>query len=174
MFLKFGSPMTYKKPIYLCLVSLLVLAHDFSFAQPSNERNKELLAIWIKHIDNHDTVALAKLYADSALIESPNWDGTKRGPSAIREIFSRYFSTSPDLTHRITNIFMSENTIIIEYTFSGTMLDPEKGSPAYMRGKKYALKACSRMNIQQGKIAAQSFYFDQVAFLRQVGFFEHQ
>ena len=162
-----------KKLIWLAVITILITGNE-SYAQKENNSNKKLAETWFKNLADHDTVALANMYADSAFIESPNWDGTKKGPSAIREIYSRYFTTSPDLTHKITNVFFNDNVIVVEYSFSGTMIDPEKNSPKYMRGKKYTLKACSRMNIQNGKITAQSTYFDQVAFLRQVGFFEHQ
>jgi steroid delta-isomerase-like uncharacterized protein len=155
------------------MIAILLIGH-LSYAQKENNNNKKLVELWFKHIADYDTVALANMYSDTAFIESPNWEGTKRGPSAIREIYSRYFTTSPDLLHKLINVFTNDNTVVIEYTFSGTMVDPEKGSPAYMRGKKYTLKACSRMNIQNGKITGQSYYFDQVAFLRQVGFFDQK
>jgi len=45
-------------------------------------------------------------------------------------------------------------------------------TPDYMRGKKYSLQNCTRMSIMNGKITWQVSYFDQVAFLKQVGFFE--
>ena len=163
-----------KKMACLMMMCAGLLITNVSDAQRENYENNRLVERWFEHIADHDTLGLAMMYADTAIIESPNWEGTKKGPAAIREIYSRYFTTSPDLTHRQVNIFTNDKTIVIEYIFSGTMVDPEKGSPAYMRGKKYTLKACSRMNIENGKIAAQSYYFDQVAFLRQVGFFDQK
>gem|GEM_PF-6925352 len=38
-----------------------------------------------------------------------------------------------------------------------------------MIGKKYTLKNCTRIDIKKGKIAHEMTYFDQLAFLRQVG-----
>ncbi|HLX91524.1 MAG TPA: nuclear transport factor 2 family protein, partial [Puia sp.] len=137
-----------------------------------NAGNQMLAARWFECVAARDTVALASFYADTARIESPNWESEKRGPAAIHEMYSRYFTSSPDLVHHATSIFTNEHAIVVEYTFAGTMANPEKSAPAYMKGKKYVLKACSRMDVWNGKITAQSFYFDQAAFLRQVGFFE--
>ena len=157
------------------LVALIILSTGkLCVAQKENKENIKLVETWIKNLTNHDTVALANMYADSAVIESPNWKESKKGPSAIREIYSRYFTTSPDLTHKITNIFTTNNTIVIEYTFSGTMVNLEKNSPEYMRGKKYTLNSCTRMNIKNGKVTGQASYFDQVSFLQQVGFFDQK
>ena len=72
------------------------------------------------------------------------------GVAQIHEIYGRYFTTSPDPIHLMTNRFINKNAIVTEYTVAGTMVDPEKNSPDYMRGKKSKLKACSRMNMQQG------------------------
>src|ERR1700729_14780 len=109
-------------------IAILLICHG-SYAQKEINNNKKLVERWFKYIGAHDTVALASMYADTAFIESPNWEGTKRGPAAIREIYSRYFRTSPDLIHTLTSVFTADNSIVIEYTFSGTMEDPEKGSP---------------------------------------------
>jgi steroid delta-isomerase-like uncharacterized protein len=158
------------------VASLLILLATIglSYGQKENSGNLKLAQAWIKNLSVADTVALANMYADTARIESPNWTSSKTGGAAIREIYCRYFTTSPDLTHSVSSIFTNDNTIVIEYISSGTMVNLEKDSPEYMRGKKYTLKNCTRMNVTDGRITGQASYFDQVAFLRQVGFFDQK
>jgi hypothetical protein len=152
MFLKFEPLMKKKQLIHLCLTMVVLQVNTFGFAQKTNENNKLLANLWFQHLSDQNTVALANMYVNSAVIESPNWDGTKGDPAAIREIYGRYFTTSPDSIHLMTNLFIKKNAIVIEYTFAGRMVNPEKNSPDYMHGNKSTLKACSRMNIQQVKL----------------------
>jgi hypothetical protein len=41
-----------------------------------------------------------------------------------------------------------------------------------MRGKKYTLQGCAVFVLKDNKIVKETDYFDQVAFLRQAGFFD--
>jgi len=52
------------------------------------------------------------------------------------------------------------------------MAKPENGEPDYMEGKKYMLQCCAIFVIKNNKIIKETNYFDQVAYLRQVGFFD--
>ena len=55
---------------------------------------------------------------------------------------------------------------------AGTMAKPENGEPAYMEGKKYTLQCCAIFVMKNNKIVKETNYFDQVAYLKQVGFFD--
>lgn len=143
-----------------------------SKSQTVNARS--LATEWLRTLNKHDTIALTAFYSDSVKLESPNWEGIKTGHAAVKEIYSRYFTSTPDMQHEIMNIISTDSAVVIEYTFSGTLLNPEHDTPGYMRGKKYKLAACSVMNVRKGKITRQQTYFDQVSFLRQVGFFDQK
>lgn len=135
---------------------------------------KSLATEWINILNKHDTIALAAMYSDSVALESPNWEGVRTGRAVVKETYSRYFASTPDMQEEINDIIGTDSSIVIEYTFAGTLLNPEKNTPEYMRGKKYKLSACTVMNIRKGKITSQQTYFDQVSFLRQVGFFDQK
>ena len=124
-------------------------------------------------LNSHDIKMLAGQYADSAQVFSPNWEGAKIGPGGIMAAYTRYYKSTPDLTYTITNTIKAGNMVIVEYSWSGTMAKPEAGEPAYMEGKKYTLKSCAIFVIKNNQIVKETNYFDQVAFLRQVGFFDH-
>ena len=134
--------------------------------------NRHLAEAWMRDLNLHDTLALAALYADSAELISPNWQGIKVGPAAVRETYSRYFTGTPDLQHQLTHLIVTDSALVIEYISGGSFTNPENGTPDYMKGKKYSLQNCTRMDIRNEKILRQVNYFDQVAFLRQVGFFD--
>ncbi|MEO7529763.1 MAG: nuclear transport factor 2 family protein [Sediminibacterium sp.] len=125
-------------------------------------------------MNKHDVVAIARFYADSALIQSPNLEATEFGPKGAKNIYERYFTTSPDMAYTITRILPGDSSVTIEYTFAGTMQHLESTAPTYMLNKYYSIKSCTVLEIRNGKIVADISYFDQVAFLRQVGFFDKQ
>lgn len=132
----------------------------------------ELVNKKFEAMNRHDTNAIAALYADSALIQSPNFDKTEIGLKGAKAVYHRYFITSPDMVYTISRILPGDSSITVEYTFSGTMKHLENGGPDYMLNKYYSLKCCTVLEIRNGKIVADISYFDQVAFLRQVGFFD--
>ncbi len=138
----------------------------------SKQAVANLVTARFEQMNRHDTNAVAALFADTAKISSPNWEGVKTGPAGAREVYRRYFTSSPDIRYTITRITVSDSAAVVEYTCTATLSQPENGTPDYMRGKKYTLLQCTRMNIHDGKITSEATYFDQVSFLRQVGFFE--
>jgi len=120
----------------------------------------------------HDVKAIAAGYSDSAKVYSPNWEGAKTGQAGVTEVYSRYFSSTPDLTYKVTNVINAGDNVIVEYTSGGTLSNPEGATPAYMKDKKYMINYCAIFTIKNNKIIKETDYFDQVAFLRQVGFFD--
>ncbi len=138
----------------------------------SNDHFEKIIDHHFAALNKHDLDQLTLDYSAEAPILSVSWDGAKNGPPQIRSAYARYFHTSPDLKYTITKITYGDNSATIEYESTGTMLSPEKGTPAYMNGKKYTLKNCTVMQFKDNKIVYESTYFDQVAFLRQVGFFD--
>ena len=123
-------------------------------------------------MNNHDVEKMSALYMDSASIISTGIDEIEKGPTGIKNIYSRYFKSSPDLYYEITGIIYNDTAAAVQYTSKGTMTTLEESVPAYMRGKKYELKNCTIFTIIHGKIAKEITYFDQVSFLKQAGFFE--
>ena len=154
----------------LCLLCFFFV----SCLRDHESANLQLAKSWLDALNRHDTVQLAGMYTADAEFESPNWEGKKTGPAAIRTIYYRYFSSTPDLSQQITHIAANDTCLLIEYLSQGTLLNPENNTPDYMRGKKYRLENCTRMTIRNGKITRQKTYFDQVSFLKQVGFFDER
>jgi steroid delta-isomerase-like uncharacterized protein len=158
----------------MLMASIIIVFISLFFPACRTITENSLANQWIDALNHHDTNAIAKMYDDSATIESPNWEGVKTGPDEIRTIYRRYFSSTPDLTQKITHVLTSDSCVVIEYDSWGTLQNPEKLTPDYMRGKKYLLHNCTRMSLNKGKIMRQQTFFDQVSFLRQMGFFEER
>jgi len=159
--------------ITMVTASLLVCAAmACSDSRISNQR--KIGQDWIYALNKHDTTNLGKLYDDSVTIESPNWEGKKKGIAEVKSIYARYFTSTPDLHQEIILLTATDSALVLEYISHGTLENLEKNIPDYMKGKTYTLQNCTRMIIKKGKIVDQKTYFDQVAFLRQVGFFDQR
>ncbi len=154
---------------YGCLI-LLFSASKSGFGQSS----KKLIDDHFKALKQHDVNAIASGYSDSAKVYSPNWEGAKTGSSGLTEVYTRYFSSTPDLSYQVKNIIYAGDNVVVEYTSAGTLSNPEGNTPAYMKDKKYSLNYCVVFTIKNNKITKETDYFDQVAFLRQVGFFDQK
>jgi steroid delta-isomerase-like uncharacterized protein len=150
---------------------LLVLVVIVSTA---GAQSSKLIVDHFKAMAEHDVHAIAAGYDDSAKIYSPNWPGAKTGPAGATDAFSRYFASTPDLTYHVRHAFSAGENVVVEYTFEGTLSNPEGETPEYMAGKKYTLNGCVVFTIKNDKIIKESNYFDQAAFLRQVGFFDQR
>ncbi|HEY2581620.1 MAG TPA: nuclear transport factor 2 family protein [Mucilaginibacter sp.] len=152
----------------ICLILLCTVSKS-AIAQSS-----KLIDDHFKALKAHDVKSIANGYADDAQVFSPNWEGAKTGPAGVTEVYSRYFSSTPDLTCQVNNIIYAGDNVVVEYTSAGTLSNPEAQTPDYMKGKKYSLSYCAIFTIKNNKIIKETDYFDQVAFLRQVGFFDQK
>lgn len=123
-------------------------------------------------LNRHDLAALAAHYAAAATVRSPSWEGNHVGGAAVHAAYARYFASSPDLHYVVTRVVVAPTATTVEYTSTGTMAKPETGEPSYLTGQAYTLRNCTIFSFANGQITDESTYFDQVAFLRQVRFFD--
>jgi len=158
-----------KPAITFYLLVLLTTIGNCAFSQSS-----KLIDDHFKALANHDVKAIAAGYDDSAKVFSPNWEGAKTGPAGVTEVYMRYFASTPDLSYKVMDVINAGQDIVVEYTSGGTLSNPEGSTPAYMKDKKYTLNYCAVFTVKNGKIIKETDYFDQVAFLRQVGFFDQK
>jgi len=155
------------KPLTISAV-LLVLTCSTAWAYGQTPR---VIDEHFKALISHDVKSIAAGYAGDAQVFSPNWEGAKTGNAGITEVYTRYFSSTQDLTYKVLNTINAGDNVVVEYTSGGTLSNPESGTPDYMKGKKYSLVYCAVFTLKNGKIIRESDYFDQLAFLTQVGFF---
>jgi len=173
--------MRQQKRLLFLVLAILILFYAIMTAYKENKRSHitnqpivDLVKQRFAAMNRHDTDAIAKLYADGAVIQSPNAEKDVLGPAGIRSVYRRYFLTSPDMKYSITRIIPADSSATVEFTFTGTMQHMEDAGAKYMLGKRYTLKSCVILEVHDQKFVRDVSYFDQVAFLRQVGFFEQK
>lgn len=123
-------------------------------------------------MNRHDLPAMENLYDASSIGYSVGWPDTAVGVKAIIEKYKRYFISTPDLYYQIIHTYTTTAGIVVEYTSGGTLTKNETGVPAEWLGKKYTLRNCTIFQVKNDKIIMESSYFDQVSFLKQMGYFK--
>jgi steroid delta-isomerase-like uncharacterized protein len=127
-----------------------------------------------RFLNSHNIDSIASQYTSDATLFSVNFDTVYIGGTGIKSAYTRYFKGTPDLHYTITHIFSNDTSVTVEYESTGTMQNLEPSVPDFMRGKKYTLKNCTVFTIKDGKIIRDASYFDQVSFLRQMGYFDQK
>ncbi len=159
---------------YLILVSFFLFI-TATLSSCSNSNSKQLIQHHFNSLIKHDIKQVTADYDPKVQVTSSGWEGIHNGISEVGTTWKRYFRSTPDLRFDIGNVYFSSDSIaVVEYTQSGTLSTPEPGEPAYMIGKKYLLNTCTIFTFRNNKIVTESTYFDQLSFLRQIGFFDHR
>lgn len=166
------------KPIHI-LAIVLVASCSSKNSGDAAKLPAALETIVLKKMESmnaHDLDAIGKFYADSAKIQSLGFELTEIGPEGVKGVYNRYFASTPDLKFEVTRMIVTGESVVVEYNSSGTMQQSplEAAVPEYMIGKKYTLRNATRMDFKDGKIVSEMTYFDQLSFLRQMGFFDQK
>ncbi|MEM8600835.1 MAG: nuclear transport factor 2 family protein [Bacteroidota bacterium] len=136
---------------------------------PTNTDAMSVVAAMFEAFNRHDLDALAALYAEDAVIESPDFEEPRRGPAGIRETYAPYFEASPDIQDDVTRMFGSGNLVAVEFVSHGTMTNLGPDDPEVMQDKAFAMNIAAVLEVRDGKIVRDVTYFDQLALLHQLG-----
>lgn len=147
------------------LLSLLVTA--------CGNNNKKIIEHHFNALNRHNIKMLIEDYDPQVRVTSSGWDGIHIGTREMMFDYGRYFHETPDLKYDIENVYFSGDSIVtVEYTTSGTVTNVDKSTPLSIVGKKYVLNNCTIFTIRDGRVVKENTYFDQFAFLKQLGLFD--
>jgi steroid delta-isomerase-like uncharacterized protein len=118
----------------------------------------------------HD--AEARMATETADIESVLPGGiTLRGREQVVTFLSSFWDALPDARLTLENELAAGDTVVTEGiltgTHSGAFRVPDGEIPA--SGNLVTLRYASVKRIRDGQVASEHLYFDQLAFLRQLG-----
>lgn len=124
---------------------------------------------YLQAIDTHDHDAVRDAYTDNVQILAPGTELQGRDAAAAWiEVFLRAF---PDLNHEILATVQSGDAVAAEARFTATHTGPLASPSGDLppTGKPVALDYVDITRFADGRIASEHIYFDQVAFLSQLG-----
>src|SRR5580765_9042536 len=120
---------------FLRMVFYMLLFMPCIYFNAHSQTISDIITQRFQFLNHHDLQQLGSLYADSAVLESPNFNETKKGPAAVKEVYERYFTTSPDLSYKVTRILVGDTFAVVTFTSTGTMEHLESSVPEYMKNK---------------------------------------
>jgi ketosteroid isomerase-like protein len=116
-----------------------------------------------------DAGAIGALFAETGSLEEPA--GSFEGREAIVEYWERFFTAFPDLDVRDEVKADAVDVAVNEWSASGTntgaLQTPEGTLSA--TGNRMTMRGCDVIAVRGGLIQSHRVYYDQLAFLTQLG-----
>jgi steroid delta-isomerase-like uncharacterized protein len=130
---------------------------------------RQVTAENVAAVNAQDAERLRATYADDVAAEAP--DARLEGADAIVEYVMTWARAFPDMQQTVTNELVAGDWVITEFqvtgTHTGTLASPDGDIPPTNRtatGRGVQLQ-----RVENGKIAEEHVYFDQLEILAQLG-----
>jgi steroid delta-isomerase-like uncharacterized protein len=114
--------------------------------------------------------AVAALADDFEQTDVPS-RSTVRGPDGFRQLNLFFAEAFPDGRVEITNVFGTEDQVVIEFTGRGTNTGPLHMPTGDIppTGRKADLQFCNILRVRNGKVTSSHLYYDVMTMLQQLG-----
>jgi steroid delta-isomerase-like uncharacterized protein len=124
----------------------------------------------VEAFNAHDQERMRSLYAGNATFEAPG-DVRLEGPEAISGYAMTWLNAFSDAQLVVHNEVVAGDWAVHEFTFEGThdntLVGPSGEIPATHR--RLVGRGMEAFKVQEGKIAEDHLYFDQVQVMTQLG-----
>jgi steroid delta-isomerase-like uncharacterized protein len=118
-------------------------------------------------ISAHDLEAIARVQHPE-IVDDFVAIGRFRGVDAVRAFFTELFGAFPDFAIEIVHMVTDPEHAVVQWqatgTFTGTTFQG-----IHATGRAVDLRGCDVMHIVDGRIKANTIYYDGLGFARQVG-----
>ena len=122
--------------------------------------------------NTHDAGATAAYFAANAELRDVGVAGPVVGPEQIAAVYARHFAAMPDAHVRIDRLVAEGDTVVVEWTNTGTHRGRFMGIPA--TGKPVSFKGVSIIRYRDSMAIADTRVWDLAGLLRQIGLLPHQ
>lgn len=140
----------------------------------SLEENIRAIGQSMEAYNKRDFKGFAKPFAETATYYSPNLSEPLKGPEEIRQHFAEHPPIFPDTHVKIERSFGQDDLVCAELIWTATHKGPlpgPDGQPIPATNKSVRLPMVAVYQFKEGQILAAHEYWDQVAFMTQLGLF---
>ncbi len=119
----------------------------------------------------HSLDAVMDCYTDDALLVTPD-AGEVRGRANAADYWRPFLEAFPDVRYEPLRSFEDGNTAIDEGWITGTHLGPMRlpdGRTIDPTGRQVKVRTLDLATVDDGKIKEHHMYFDQFAYMKQLG-----
>ncbi|MCW2876848.1 MAG: hypothetical protein JWQ95_948 [Sphaerisporangium sp.] len=120
--------------------------------------------------DNHDLEGITGCYGARGVSVSPG--GVAEGGDEIASYHAAFLEAFPDAMMTPSAEVVCGDTCVMEFTVTGTHNGPfliPGGEVVEATGRPIAIRGCSILTVEDGRIATHRFYFDQLELVAQLG-----
>lgn len=94
--------------------------------------------------------------------------GVYRGPEGVRSVFTELFAAVPDFAFTVQRVLADDRVAVVEWRASGTF-DGGPFNGIEPTGSYLQLRGADWVEVEEGKIARNTGYYDGAAFARGIG-----
>jgi steroid delta-isomerase-like uncharacterized protein len=123
----------------------------------------------LEAVDTHNLDPIPSLYGPTAQIEAPG--AQLRGADQIRAWYGVFVRAFPDIKHEVRALVQEADTCVLQARATGTHTGP-LASPAGdipPTGQSFVLDYVNVARFAEGRIASETYYWDNQSFLSQLG-----
>lgn len=132
----------------------------------------DLLKQAFSTMDAQEADRLGEVISDSVRFEFKPMGLTFNSLAEVRGLADGFYTAFPDLKHTITQVFDNGEWVAAQYYWTGThtgILNTPDGQQIEPTNNKVRIEGCTVGRVQNGKIVEWSGYFDNMAFMAQLG-----
>jgi len=133
------------------------------------ENKANILEQCLTAVDSHNLDAIRDLYTATAQINAPGAE--LRGADQILAWYGVFVRAFPDIKHEVRGSVQETDSCVLQARVTGTHTGP-LASPAGdvpPTGKSFALDYVNVARFADGRIASETYYWDNQSFLSQLG-----
>ena len=114
--------------------------------------------------------SMAAFAADAESMDVPS-GATLHGPDGYKRLMLFLVESFPDMRVELTNVFATEDQVVLEGIVRGTRIDSLYLSSGALpaTGHSFELRCCFVYQIRNGKIVSVHTYYDMMTLMEQLG-----
>jgi steroid delta-isomerase-like uncharacterized protein len=130
----------------------------------------DVVAAYVAAWNAHDSARAAEYFAEDVTYYDASVGTPVTGREAAKTgVIDNFLTAAPDAAWKVKGAPVSDGShVAFEWEFSGTNTGPW-GDGTAATGKPFAFTGASMFTVKDGKIAAQSDYYDALGFYKQLG-----
>jgi len=130
----------------------------------------DVVAAYVAAWNAHDSASAAEYFAEDVTYYDASVGTPVTGREAAKTgVIDNFLTAAPDAAWKVKGAPVSDGShVAFEWEFSGTNTGPW-GDGTAATGKPFAFTGASMFTVKDGKITAQSDYYDALGFYKQLG-----
>lgn len=122
----------------------------------------------IRHENRHDLKGILETFGVADAYEDRSWGERWTGMEGIRAYYESLLAASEDLRIDIEREHVTDETVLLEVTISGTHTGTWYGMPA--TGRRFAFPLCAIFTFDgRDRLAGERIYYDRATVMQQMG-----